>query len=355
MHPRLDQIKVILLSRLALNLYFWAAFLFIPTLLSMSNFGHGEEHYHSNLRAQGLFAIFYSVIIYSNNLVLVPRFFQQRKYAIYFTIIGLFVSFWAVLQAKYDYLFYGCQCLLPLTGDRFAIAGFQISAFVMAFGAVKLVRDYLRREDEYQELDRIRLENELNFLREQINPHFLFNTLNTLYAFALEKSDKVPEFVLRLSEIMRYMLYECNEQYVTLDKEINYLRSYIALQKIRMEDRGTVNFNVEGDTTDKLVAPFLLINFVENSFKHSQDSQIKDLFIEVDLKVEGDELHFRATNNTTENAQEQSAGIGLQNVRKRLELLYTDRHDLQTHSTGKIFETKLSLRLTRDEIQMLDS
>lgn len=355
MHPPWDQIKGILLSRLALNLYFWTGFLFIPMLLAMSNFGHGEEHYHTNLRAQALFAIFYSVIIYTNNLVLVPRFFLRKRYATYFVTIALFVSLWAVLQAKYDYLFYGCNCLLPLTGDRFAIAGFQISAFVMAFATVKLVRDYLKREDEYQQLDRIRLENELNFLRSQINPHFLFNTLNSLYAFALEKSEKVPEFVLRLSEIMRYMLYECNEQYVTLDKEIDYLRSYIELQKIRMEDRGTVNFTVEGDTSGKSVAPFLLINFVENSFKHSQASRINDIFIEVSLKVDGEEMHFSTKNNMTERVEEQGDGIGLKNVRKRLDLLYSDRYDLQINSTGTFYETKLWLRLTPDEIQVLNS
>ena len=350
-----DRLKQILLSRLALNLYFWAGFLIIPPFLSMSNLGHGEEHYHSNFRAQALFALFYTVIIYTNNLLLLPRSFQRRQYIIYFILIASFISIWAYLQAKYDYLFYGCNCLLPLTGDRFAIAGFQISAFIIAFAAAKLVRDYLEKEDEYQKLDKIRLENELNFLRGQINPHFLFNTLNSLYAFALEKSDKVPEFILRLSEMMRYMLYECNEPYVTLDKEINYLKSYIELQKIRMEDRGTVKFSVSGDTADKSIAPFLLINFVENSFKHSQDNQIKDIIIDISLKVEQDEMHFRTINNTISKPGETSAGIGLKNVRKRLELLYYHRYELQINSTDTIFETKLTLRLIPDEHQVLNS
>ncbi len=350
-----DQVRRILLNRVALNIFFWASFLLIPTFLSMSNLGHGEEHYHSNFRAQALFAIFYSIIIYTNNLVLLPQFFQRRRYAFYFAMITVFISVWAVLQAKYDYLFYGCNCLLPLTGDRFAIAGFQISAFVIAFAAAKLVRDYLKREDEYQTLDKLRLENELNFLRGQINPHFLFNTLNSLYAFALEKSEKVPEFVLRLSEIMRYMLYESNEKFVPLEKEINYLKNYIELQKIRMEDRGTVNFMVEGDPSEKSIAPFLLINFVENSFKHSQDSQINDIYIDVTLRIEHQEMHFRTINNTSDRPDEPGGGIGLKNVKKRLELLYADCYDLHISSTGTIFETSLTIRLIPDEIPVLDS
>jgi len=350
-----NQLKRILLGRFALNLYFWIGFLFIPGLMSLSNFGHGEEHYQINFRAQALFAIFYSIIIYFNNLVLLPSLFQRRRYITYFVVVASLVSVWAVLQAKYDYLFYGCKCLLPITGDRFAIAGFQIAAFVMAFAAIKLIRDYLRREDEFRELDKIRLQNELNFLKSQINPHFLFNTLNSLYSFALEKSDKVPEFILRLSEMMRYMLYECNEELVTLDKEIKYLRSYVELQAIRMEERGQVSFEVQGETSDLSIAPFLLINFVENSFKHSQDNQVNDIFIKIELKVDDNKLSFSTANNTSATKDEALPGIGLNNVKQRLEFLYPQRYTLDLRSNGHMFTTNLILHLEPHEVHLLDS
>ena len=106
---------------------------------------------------------------------------------------------------------------------------------MLAFSAFKLIRDYQEKEKAYEERELARIENELSFLRDQINPHFLFNTLNTLYAFALERSEKVPEFILKLSELIRYMLYECNVKYVALSKEISYLENYIALQQIRLK------------------------------------------------------------------------------------------------------------------------
>ena len=136
-------------GRTALNLYFWITFLFMPLFLSMGDEGHAEDHYNANFRAQAFFAIFYAIIIYFNNLVLIPRFFQQKKYPVYFLLIIMVIGFWAFFQAKYDYIFYGCNCLLPVTGNRFAIAGFQISSFVLAFAAFKLIRDYLKKEEEY--------------------------------------------------------------------------------------------------------------------------------------------------------------------------------------------------------------
>jgi len=338
-----------LFSRLAMNIYFWMGFLIIPEILSMGNLGHAEDHYHTNFRAQALFALFYSIIIYFNNLYLLPRFFQRRQYLIYFIVILGLITFWAILQAKYDYLVFGCNCLLPLTGNRFGIAGLQISLFVVGFSGFKIIRDYIKKEDEFKELDTIRLENELKFLKGQINPHFLFNTLNSLYAFALERSDKVPEFVLRLSDIMRYMLYESNERFVPLEKELNYLYSYIELHKMRMEDRGIVFFEQKGEVGGFFIAPHLLINFVENCFKHSEANHINNILIKIWVEVKDNELYFYSENNLSDSAgleSDASAGIGLNNTKKRLELLYPDQYSLNLSQEDSMFKTRLTIQLS---------
>lgn len=342
----------ILSHRIALNLYFWIGFIFIPYLMAMGNEGHSEDHYHHNFRAQVLFALFYSIIIYFNNLYLLPRFFQTRKYTLYFIIIISFIALWAIFQAKYDYLFYGCNCLLPLTGNRFAIAGFQVSSFVIAFSAFKLTRDYVKKEDQFLEMEKFHLEDELKFLKGQINPHFLFNTLNSLYAFALEKSSRVPDYILKLSQILRYMLYECNEKFVPLEKELNYLKNYVDLQKIRMENRGQIKFQTQGDVNGYSIAPFLLINFVENCFKHSMEGDLKEIFVRIKVKMEDDELYFLTENNTNEyqDGPNDKQGIGLINSRKRLEILYPKHHSLEIDEGGRVFKTELKLKLDKYEV-----
>jgi len=227
---------------------------------------------------------------------------------------------------------------------------------VIAFAAFKLIRDYLKKEEEYKDLDKSRLENELNFLKGQINPHFLFNTLNNLYAFALEKSNKVPDFILKLSEMLRYMLYECNEKYVALEKEVKYLQNYIELQKIRVEERGEIIFNVSGQTGELRIAPSLLINLVENCFKHSVDGSIDDILVKLDLKIEDNVLSFYTENNVAETTvpKDVNEGIGLSNVRKRLEILYPGKYTLELIPNGPTFLTKLELQLQDYDVSVLD-
>jgi len=352
-----EKIKHIFLNRVALNLYFWIGFLFLPVFLSLGDYGHSEAHYEANFRAQASFAVFYAIIIYFNNLYLLPKFFVKGKYIIYFLILIVLISIWAILQAKYDYLFYGCNCLLPFTGNRFLVAGFQISCFVLGFAGAKIVRDYMQKEDKYREMDKIRLENELRFLRNQINPHFLFNTLNNLYAYALDNSPRVPGYILKLSEIIRYMLYESNEKFVSLEKELKYLESYIELQKVRIENRGAVHFEVKGVPDEQKIAPSLLISFVENSFKHSSSDSLKDIFVKIEVNIDDSKLFFKTENSISggkEPSKGDDEGIGLKNVKKRLELLYPENHELKIERSDNTYTTYLTINLQKHELQMSD-
>ncbi len=340
----LESTRKKILSRNAVNLYLWGALMSIPLIFSLT--AH-EEHFHS-FRSLFIFALFYALIVYLNNKILIPKFFLKRHYLVYFTILVSLIVVWALFQAQFDFLFYGCNCLIPVSSDRVVTAGFQVSFFVLAFSAFKLIRDYQEKEKAYEDRELTRVENELSFLRDQINPHFLFNTLNTLYAFAIEKSDRVPDFILKLSELMRYMLYDCNTKYVSLSKEIKYLENYITLQQIRMEDRAKVDFKVNGETAFHQIAPSILITFLENCFTHGFDSQSDNIQILIEIEIENDVLKFRSRNNRTSSSEEddQSSGIGLQNVRKRLNILYANNYNLTIDTTTEYYYVNLEINLT---------
>ena len=193
------------------------------------------------------------------------------------------------------------------------------------------------------------MQSELRFLKSQINPHFLFNTLNNLYALTLKKSDKAPEIVIKLSEMMRYMLYECNEKRVPLVKEVNYLRNYLDLEQLRQSDKISINFTVEGDIGNQEIAPLLFIPFLENSFKHGLNTQIREGFVDIRMKVADQDVEFYIENSKGEMVIQPtgrpSGGIGLENVRRRLNILYPDRYNLRVSDNPNTYSVYLTIEL----------
>lgn len=186
-------------------------------------------------------------------------------------------------------------------------------------------------------------EAELQFLRSQINPHFLFNTLNNIYSLVYEKSDKAPAATLRLSEMMRYMLYEKKET-VPLSKEWEYINSFIELQKLRFPHEIPVEIELAGNNHDYEIPPYLLIPFVENAFKHG-DFRDHSIPLKISLVIANQELVFRVQNKISYRNKDESGGIGLDNVKRRLELIFPGTHSLDTRSAGMIFETLLVLKM----------
>jgi LytS/YehU family sensor histidine kinase len=199
-------------------------------------------------------------------------------------------------------------------------------------------------------LAREKLEAELNFLKSQVHPHFLFNTLNNLYALTLKKSNKSPDVVLKLSEMLDYMLYQCNEDKISLDKEIKLIENYISLEQLRFSNNVELTFDVEGKTANISIAPMILFPLVENCFKHGISIDTKKGWIKIELSVNQDELTFEVSNSkppqTIKKQEEVSKGIGLKNVKKRLELIYPDKHKLDIAEKENSFECKLILELT---------
>ncbi|GAB4038339.1 histidine kinase (plasmid) [Spirosoma sp. SC4-14] len=191
---------------------------------------------------------------------------------------------------------------------------------------------------------------ELKSLKDQINPHFLFNTLNNLYGLTRQDPEKAGEVVLRLSRLMQYMLYESNMALVPLRNEIDYLENYLALERIRYGDRLQLSWQVSGDTDQPYIAPLLLLPFVENAFKHGISRQLDQAWLQLQLNVKPDELVFKVENSKPELAADESAtGIGLPNIAKRLQLIYPGRHQLRHRSGVGTYLVTLKLDLVRSD------
>ncbi len=226
--------------------------------------------------------------------------------------------------------------------------GIQTGGFA---AAIKLMKYFYLKQKDNQQLLQEKLKAELQLLKSQIHPHFLFNTLNNLYSLTLTKSDQAPEIVLKLSGLLRYMLYECNTPSVPLDREIAMLQNYIELEKLRYGDYLDTSINIRGEYAHKQIAPLLLLPFIENSFKHGASELLDQAWISLDMVVKADTLKFKLINSQPEaqiphtQQSNHSAGIGLTNVKKRLDLLYPDLYDLKITSEEGTFIVNLSLQL----------
>jgi len=248
---------------------------------------------------------------------------------------------------------------LKASGNGFffaMMAGLRGAVTIGGFAAaIKLVKVWYLKQEAYQQIDREKLQAELQLLKSQVHPHFLFNTLNNLYALTLTKSDRSPLVVLKLSDLLRYMLYECNASEVLLQKEIAFMRNYIGLEQLRYGDRLDMSVDISGDYEQKLIAPLLLVPFLENAFKHGTSEQLEQAWMHVDLQIQGTKLKFKVINSREAMPHDDVyiGGIGLQNVQKRLELLYPGRHDLRIVAGEETFMITLALELSPEAVETL--
>jgi two-component sensor histidine kinase len=239
--------------------------------------------------------------------------------------------------------------------NRMPLKARTVISIVVAFAfgtSIKITQDWFRKDKERKEAEKARLDAEISLLKWQVNPHFLFNTLNGIYSLANRKSDKTADSVARLSNILRYMLYDTNAREVKLDDEIQYLTDYIELQKLRMHDNVRISFDISGDTSQVFIAPMLLLPFVENAFKHGTDTS-SNCFIDARLKVENGIFSFIVENSVPfkhETTKDKSSGIGLKNVDRRLKLHYSDSHLLVVNRLEKSFFVNLQIKLTSNEV-----
>jgi two-component system LytT family sensor kinase len=210
-------------------------------------------------------------------------------------------------------------------------------------GMLRLAYSFLKSENKKKSLENATLNAEVDLLKAQINPHFLFNTLNSIYSLANVKSDKTDEAILKLSGLLRYALYETTEGKVLLQSDIEYINNYIDLQRLRLSNKVTVDYQVTGNADNKLIAPMLLITFIENAFKHGV-SYVKRCLIKINIEIFDETLTLQITNPIVEKNSFVAGGIGLKNVQRRLELLYPDQHQLQI--TQDLHQFSVSLKIS---------
>ena len=288
-----------------------------------------------------------AIIIYINLLVLIPRVAQQKKWLLYIVLLAADLGFYVVLKNGHD------GYLTEVMGGSFrkgssdnTFYNLSIAVFYMAFSvALQLSREWYAQREHIRKIEVEKLNTELDYLKAQINPHFLFNSINTIY-FQIDKHNSAArETLSAFSEMLRYQLYDCNGHEVPVEKEVMYLKNYVELQRLRKDDNYSIVFEEE-NIQGFLIAPLLLIPFVENAFKHvshfQSGNQIRITMKKNDRKFS---LSVFNTKDSTFTAQHDSHGIGLRNVKRRLELLYPNRYSLRVDNQADSFEIKLDLQL----------
>lgn len=289
--------------------------------------------------------------VYINLLFLVPILLEKKRYVYYAICVVITISGCTqfniflfdklinyILPGYYFISYYEFFDIL-----KFVLVYFAVSSLLKFSKSWFLLTETNRR---LSQLQKEKIETELKALKGQINPHFLFNSMNSIYSLALNRSEKTPEIILKLSDIMRYIIYEANTNFVDLSKEINYLNDYIDLQKLRTDNRATVKFEIIGNLDKVKVAPLLFFPLVENSFKHGVKGSTGKSYVNIELLVDDTNIKFNIENNKgiiDDVERKEYKGIGLDNVKKRLEMIYSDRHELSIVDKEDAFKVELKI------------
>lgn len=365
-------------TRLARHALFWGLWIIFSTLIYLPVNLRTPQIYPSNLRVGGsdlgvtllltfsesvLFTLSsHAVFAYLLAYWLVPRFFYRKRWS--WLVLGfvgavLIQASTALITAEMVVrplrvaLGFAYRPPLLIQGMLAGIRGGMTAGGL--FVAIVLLKNLFQQQETLLKIQQEKLGAELQLLKAQVHPHFLFNTLNNLYALTRRQAPEAPDVVLRLSNLLRYVLYDCNAPEVPLEQEIAFLRNYVALEQLRYGDRLEISLNFTGDIPGRHIAPLLLIPFLENAFKHGSSEQLDQAWISLNLSVTGRTLRFQLLNSRDPEARNGPAGgIGLQNVRKRLDLLYPNRHELTTQAEADTFLVTLRLELT-EKLRVPDS
>jgi LytS/YehU family sensor histidine kinase len=286
--------------------------------------------------------VFYFIAVYANASWLIPKFYKKGKRTIYIILSVLIIA--ALLLARME-VEYVILWPLHLNFYSWSLSHFSfvfITNFLaFSFGALLRVSiDYLSLLRQQEEMKTRQMATELNLLKSQVQPHFLFNTLNNIYYLAYTKNERTPEVISKLSDIMRYFVDEAPKERVPLSTEIQFLRNYIELEQIRMLHPVQPSFTIKADKS-LLIPPMLLVPLVENIFKHGIDKTIAENEVCIELRLTNGHLQFTTRNTINRNEPKQQSGVGLANLAKRLDILYGDQYELKTQTENDIFTVTL--------------
>jgi|GEM_PF-37761 len=333
-------------NRILQHVLFWVAHVvFYGTL-----YGSFADNYEQTFLEETTYLPGRMAFTYFTLYFLLPRYLLTGKYWSFFTwfLVASFVVGLAQRYMAYNILYplYHPEALR----DPFLYFPKIIKMFVVTYPvaffavAIKLLKYWYANQQAQQVLTKEKLQAELKFLKTQIHPHFLFNTLNNLYALTLKKSDRAPETVLKLSELINYMLYECTSDEVPLSKEIKFIRNYIDIEKMRYGDKLDVEIRVTGEVQERKIAPLILLPFVENCFKHGASEELQQSWVKLTIDAQPHVLIIKVENNkASDNGHTRKEGIGIQNVKRRLDLLYPGRHELKIMSGEETFLVILTI------------
>ena len=286
-----------------------------------------------------------ALIIYANSEYLIPEFIHQKKFASYGMGLILCFGFYILLKNTHDAYLTVFTSQPPKPFWQYSFYNFSIALFYVAFAlALQLSKEWFYQRERLQQMEIEKLNTELEYLKSQINPHFLFNSLNTIF-FQIDKSNRhARETLTKFSDMLRFQLYECNGHAISLEREVSYLRNYVDLQRLRKDEKYQIEFNVSGNMSNQHLAPLLFIPLVENAFKHVSHYPEGDNKITIEVWSKEDEIALRV-HNTKDNRKkvEQAGGIGMKNLLRRLELQYPGKHILEIDNRQKNFTVLLKL------------
>jgi sensor histidine kinase YesM len=337
------------LASILQHLVFWVLSFFV--FLNLFKTGHrpGKIDYVYTL----LFHLSLLPPVYLNLKWLLPWLAKRNTWLLYAALLIVLILVFSWL----NYMFFQSWSSVLLPGYFFisyftlAEVGIFFITYIALTSLIKLSKSWFSVNELQRRLlesEKEKVQMELKALRSQINPHFFFNTLNSIYSMTLEQDGRLPNTVLQLSDLMRYFLYESKGEFVPLEKEIAVLKDYISLQRLRSRETLDTVTDIQGGTSGLHIAPLLLITFVENAFKHGAKGSTGQTYVHLSLKTEGQALHFRLENNIgtgEEITAPHHKGVGLENVKRRLELLYPGKYRLQTGQQENSFVVQLYLQM----------
>jgi len=290
---------------------------------------------------------FLAISVYINLLWLIPAFFNKRKFLVFTFLEFANILLFILLNYFVTLFFEGGKHPANLTSE-FIAEFILILLFLIVSTLLKFMRDSITLQDvelRMKEVERQKIEAELRALRAQVNPHFFFNTLNSLYALSLDKSDKAPELILKLSDLMRYVIYESRDDLVPIGKQLEFLQSYVYLERLRTDESLDVRFEVKGEMANVRIAPLLYLAFIENAFKHGSKSKGDQPYIHIFFNLEQDDRVVFSIENRVDSFRQKKAdgGVGLSNVKKRIELLYPGQHKLNITESLTNYRVELTI------------
>ena len=317
-------------------------FLFWGVLMLLFTFQNQDANLVDVLN-WGLMLMIVGAVSYFNMYVLMPKYFFKKKYLVYFVFLFAAVNVGSILIQ-----FFFPDATKGTDLDPYIQNISNIIFFLLITSGLKFSREYFKKQILIREIENKQLKTELSLLKAQVNPHFLFNTLNNLYGLiTAEKTKQAAEVTLRLSDLMRYLLESSKEEKVSLRKEIKFLQDYIELEKIRLPREAVVEFTQKGTEDDLIVAPLLFIPLVENTFKHGFGKRNPNPIAQFSLTVQGNEIYFECENTFYEDETDEKtrSETGLKNLKKRLNIIYPEHHILEISASNNIYKIILNITL----------